>query len=47
MDFSARNHLAIGTLLEAGFSAENLVNWFESDPIGKWDRYIFRDEDEL
>jgi GNAT superfamily N-acetyltransferase len=44
---SARNHLAIGPLLDAGFSAENLVNWFESDPIGKWDRYIFRDEDEL
>jgi len=47
IDFSARNHLAIGPLLAAGFSAENLVNWFESAPVGLWDRYIFRDEDEL
>ncbi|MDQ3656576.1 MAG: GNAT family N-acetyltransferase [Chloroflexota bacterium] len=47
IDFSARNHLAIGPLLAAGFSAENLVNWFESSPVGQWDRYIFRDEDEL
>ena len=47
IDFSARNHLAIGPLLNAGFSAENLVNWFESAPVGRWDRYIFRDEDEL
>ena len=47
IDFSARNHLAIGPLLAAGFSAENLVNWFESATVGQWDRYIFRDEDEL
>jgi hypothetical protein len=47
IDFSARNHLAIAPLLDAGFSAENLVNWFESGPPGQWDRYIFRDEDEL
>jgi len=45
--FSARNHLAIAPLLAAGFSAENLVAWFESGPVGHWDRYIFRDEDEL
>lgn len=47
IDFSARNRLAIGPLLAAGFSAENLVSWFETDPAGQWDRYIFRDEDEL
>lgn len=47
IDFSARNHLAIGPLLAAGFSAENLVNWFESAPVGQWDRYVFRNEDEL
>lgn len=47
IDCSARNHLAIGPLLKAGFSVENLVNWFESGPVGQWDRYIFRDEDEL
>ncbi len=47
IDFSARNRQAIRPLLEAGFSAENLVNWFESAPVGQWDRYIFRDEDEL
>lgn len=47
IDFSARNHLAVGPLLTAGFSAENLVNWFESAPVGQWDRSVFRDEDEL
>lgn len=47
IDFSARNHLAIGPLLAAGFSAENLVNWFETAPVGQWDRSVFRDEDEL
>jgi hypothetical protein len=47
VDLSARNHLAIGPLLDAGFSAENIVNWFESGPVGQWDRYVFRDEDEL
>ncbi len=47
IDFSARNHIAIGPLLAAGFSAENLVNWFESAPVGQWGRAIFRDEDEL
>ncbi len=47
VDLSARNHVAIAPLLAAGFSVENLVSWFESEPIGQWDRYIFRDEDEL
>jgi GNAT superfamily N-acetyltransferase len=47
IDLSARNTMAITPLLNAGFSAENLVNWFESEPVGYWDRYVFRDEDQL
>lgn len=47
VDLSARNQAAIAPLLDAGFAAENLVNWFETDPVGQWDRYIFRDEDQL
>lgn len=47
VDLPARNHAAIAPLLNAGFAAENLVNWFESGPVGQWDRYIFRDEDAL
>ncbi len=47
VEFLARNHLAIPILLEAGFSLDAIVPWFESGPVGQWDRYIFRDEDEL
>jgi GNAT superfamily N-acetyltransferase len=47
VDFSARNHDAIPILLDAGFSLDTIVNWFESGPVGQWDRYIFRNEDEL
>jgi GNAT superfamily N-acetyltransferase len=47
VDFSARNHQAIPILLDAGFSLDGIVNWFESGPVGAWDRYIFRNEDEL
>lgn len=46
-DGSSRNHVAIDPLLAAGFSVESLVNWFETRPIGLWDRYLYRDEDEL
>ncbi len=45
-DGSARNHLAIDPLLAAGFTVESLVNWFETGPVGQWDRYLFRSEDE-
>ncbi len=47
VDGSARNHLAVDPLLAAGFSVESLVNWFETGPVGQWDRYLFRTEDEL
>jgi ribosomal protein S18 acetylase RimI-like enzyme len=47
IDLPGRNHLAIAPLLDAGFSAENMVTWFESETVGQWDRYIFRDEDDL
>lgn len=45
-DGSARNQLAIDPLLAAGFTVEALVNWFETGPVGQWDRYLFRTEDE-
>lgn len=45
-DGSARNHLAVDPLLAAGFTVESLVNWFETGPVGQWDRYLFRTEDE-
>lgn len=45
-DASGRNQRAIDPLLAAGFTAESLINWFESGPIGQWDRYLFRSEDE-
>jgi GNAT superfamily N-acetyltransferase len=47
VDCSARNHLAVDPLLAAGFTLESIVNWFETGPVGQWDRYLFRDEDEL
>lgn len=47
IDCSAHNRQVIAPLMQAGFAAENLVIWFESEPIGQWDRYIFRNEDEL
>ena len=46
VDGSARNHLAVDPLLAAGFSVESLINWFETEPVGQWDRYLFRTEDE-
>ena len=46
-DCSARNHLAVDPLLAAGFTLEAIVNWFETGPVGQWDHYLFRDEDEL
>lgn len=46
-DASARNTLAVEPLLAAGFAVENLVSWFETGPVGHWDRYVFRNEDQL
>jgi ribosomal protein S18 acetylase RimI-like enzyme len=47
VDLSSRNQVAVDSLLRAGFTVDALITWFESGPVGLWDRYIFRDEDAL
>ena len=47
VDLPSLNQVAIAPLLDAGFSPHNLMAWFASGEIGRWDRYIFRDEDQL
>ena len=47
VDLPSVNQVAIGPLLDAGFSPHNLMPWFANGEIGRWDRYIFRDEDTL
>ncbi len=47
VDMPSVNQVAIAPLLDAGFSPHNLMAWFANGEIGRWDRYIFRDEDTL
>ena len=47
IDLHSRNQVAVEPLLQAGFTVDALVNWFETGPVGLWDRYVFRDEDAL
>lgn len=47
VDVSARNVASATPLLQAGFSVEAMPIWFESGPVGQWDRLVFRDEDVL
>lgn len=47
VDLPSMNRVAIAPLLDAGFSPQNLMPWFANGEIGHWDRYIFRDEDQL
>lgn len=47
VDLPGANHVAIAPLLEAGFIVTALQPWFATGEIGRWDRYIFRTEDEL
>ena len=47
IDLHSRNQVAVEPLLQAGFTVDALVNWFETGPVGQWDRYVFRDEDAL
>lgn len=47
IDLPAANRDAIEPLFRAGFTPWNLLPWFASDTIGQWDRYVFRDEDQL
>jgi hypothetical protein len=41
------NRAAIAPLLKAGFRPDRLGNFFGSSAIGRWDRYIFHDENML
>ncbi|HEV2066042.1 MAG TPA: hypothetical protein VGR08_04340, partial [Thermomicrobiales bacterium] len=47
VDLPATNDIAIPPLLDAGFVVTALQPWFATGTIGRWDRYIFRTEDEL
>lgn len=47
VDLPSQNTVAIPPLFEAGFYPRNLGHWFANGTIGMWDRYIFRDEDQL
>jgi len=47
VDLPSVNTVAITPLLDAGFTPQNLMPWFANGEIGQWDRYIFRDEDQL
>jgi len=47
IDVPGENRAALAPLFAAGFRPHRLSNLFASDPIGRWDRYIFHDEDLL
>lgn len=47
IDLPAANRDAIEPLIQVGFTPWNLLPWFASGTIGQWDRYVFRDEDQL
>lgn len=47
IDLPAENRDAIEPLYRAGFTPWNLLPWFANGKIGQWDRYVFRDEDQL
>ena len=42
-----QNRAAVAPLLTAGFRPRRLSAYLSSAPIGRFDRYLFRDEDEL
>ena len=47
VDLPGANRIAIEPLMAAGFTPWGLLPWFANGEIGQWDRYIFRDEDQL
>jgi len=47
IDVPGENRAALAPLFAAGFRPYRLSNLFASEPIGRWDRYIFHDEDLL
>jgi GNAT superfamily N-acetyltransferase len=42
-----QNRAAIAPLFAAGFRPRALENYLASAPVGRWDRYVLRDEDDL
>lgn len=47
VDAPGENRAAVAPLLDAGFRPERLANFFASAPLGRFDRYLFHDEDFL
>ncbi len=47
LDFPAENHAAVAPLLAAGFRPQRLISYLATGTIGRWDRYIFHDDDLL
>jgi len=46
-DLPGANQRAIRPLMRVGFTPWGLLPWFATSGIGLWDRYVFRDEDQL
>ncbi len=47
IDAPGENRLEVGPLLDAGFRPERLSPFFASAAVGRFDRYLFHDEDLL
>lgn len=47
VDFPAENQAAVAPLLAAGFRPQRLISYLATGTIGRWDRYIFHDDDVL
>lgn len=47
LDFPAENQAAVAPLLAAGFRPQRLISYLATGTIGRWDRYIFHDDDIL
>ena len=47
IDFPAENQAAVAPLLAAGFRPQRLISFLATGTIGRWDRYIFHDDDVL
>lgn len=47
VDFPAENQAAVAPLMAAGFRPRRLISYLATGTIGRWDRYIFHDDDVL
>lgn len=47
VDLPAENQAALAPLFDAGFRARQLTPYLSTGAIGRWDRYVFHDEDLL